>query len=122
VITHAQVVARLTDPRICYIYQENKGLPGARNTGIRNAQSPYIAFLDSDDVFLPNKLSAQVAVLDKRPDLGLVAGGHLEVDKQFRVLRELRPWLKQPTLTFADWGHVLPLLPGCPAGSTRVAG
>ena len=41
-----------TDKRICVIHQENQGLSGARNTGIRNAKGEYIAFLDSDDEWL----------------------------------------------------------------------
>jgi glycosyltransferase involved in cell wall biosynthesis len=109
-----QVIARYTDLRIHYIYQDNKGLPGARNTGIRNAQGQYIAFLDSDDLFLPNKLSAQAAALDARPALGLVGGGYFEVDRQLRVLRELRPWEKQPTLRFADWVMACPFCPSAP--------
>ncbi|MDP6713514.1 MAG: glycosyltransferase family A protein, partial [SAR202 cluster bacterium] len=41
------------DPRVQYVYQTNKGLPGARNTGIRHAESGLVAFLDADDWWLP---------------------------------------------------------------------
>ena len=44
------------DPRIKIIHQENRGLPGARNTGIRNSTGDYIALLDADDVWVPTKL------------------------------------------------------------------
>lgn len=44
---------------IRYIYQENKGVSGARNTGIRNAKGEWFAFLDSDDIWFAEKLSRQ---------------------------------------------------------------
>jgi glycosyltransferase involved in cell wall biosynthesis len=49
--------------RIRYIRQENRGPSGARNTAIRDARGTYIAFLDSDDVWLAQHLERQVAML-----------------------------------------------------------
>lgn len=58
--------------RLIYIEQPNQGCCFARNTGIDAAKGRFIAFLDSDDEFLPNKLERQLELFKLRPDLGLV--------------------------------------------------
>lgn len=87
----AYVSQSFCDPRVHYIYQENKGLSAARNTGIRHSSGKYIAFLDADDVFLPHKLEVQLAYLEKHPEVGLVAGGYSRIDTEGRVLYEVKP-------------------------------
>ena len=61
----AEVVRRFTteDSRIKYFFQENGRLGKARNTGIENSNGPLIAFLDSDDLWLRDKLELQVSTL-----------------------------------------------------------
>ena len=77
-----EVVHSFTDARIRYVYQENRGLSAARNTGIRSASSPYVSFLDSDDLFLPDKLQLLVAESESEPGCGLIAGQAIPIDEQ----------------------------------------
>lgn len=63
----------LPEPRIRYEWQPNSGLPAiARNRAISRASGELIAFLDSDDLWLPNKLERQVLALDRNPGAGMV--------------------------------------------------
>lgn len=58
--------------RVKYIYQENQKVAAARNNGIRHSQGKYIAFLDSDDLWLPQKLERDIAYFEAKPQVGLV--------------------------------------------------
>lgn len=58
--------------RIVYIKQANKRAAGARNTAIARARGEFLAFLDSDDTWLPNHLESQVKQFEADPALGLV--------------------------------------------------
>jgi len=53
---------------------QNRGMSASRNLGISHADGQYIGFLDADDVWLPNKVEEQVAILDSAPEAGLVCG------------------------------------------------
>ncbi|MBE9068560.1 glycosyltransferase family 2 protein [Leptolyngbya cf. ectocarpi LEGE 11479] len=53
---------------------QNKGMSASRNLGIKAANGKYICFLDADDVWLPQKLEQQVALLEDRPDVAMVYG------------------------------------------------
>jgi glycosyltransferase involved in cell wall biosynthesis len=56
------------EKRLLYLYQENQGVSAARNNGLARAQGEFIAFLDSDDLWLPKKLAIQVAFMDQHPE------------------------------------------------------
>ncbi len=60
------------DPRFKLLQKPNGGLSSARNFGIHHATSPYIALLDADDLYLPDKLQSHVNVLDRDPTVGVV--------------------------------------------------
>ena len=66
--------------RLHYISQPNAGLPAARNTALRHASAEYIALLDADDVWLPERLAESVKSLDGNSEAGLSYGFVSRVD------------------------------------------
>jgi glycosyltransferase involved in cell wall biosynthesis len=64
------------------IYQNNRGPAGARNRGIEEASGELIAFLDSDDLWLPDKLRKQISVIDRSSNVGAVYCNFRSVDAQ----------------------------------------
>lgn len=65
-------IARSYGDRIRYIKQQNTGIAGARNRAIQEATGDWIAFLDHDDLILPDKLEKQVALIEANPNLVVV--------------------------------------------------
>ncbi len=85
------------DNRIIYLkHDKNKGGSAARNTGIKTSRGEYIAFLDSDDEWLPEKLEKQINVFKKLSDnIGLVYSGYYEVlEQNGEVLSKIIPIFK----------------------------
>lgn len=84
-----------SDPRIRIISQANRGLAGARNTGIRNARGQFVALLDSDDLWEPQKLERHIAHLRQNPRIGISFAASTLIDDEGRFLRIVqRPKLK----------------------------
>lgn len=78
--TIAQEYIKRYPQKIKYIYQDNHGLSHARNTGIKAAQGEYIALLDSDDEWFPNRLEESVKAMEADPLCGLVHSNIMRID------------------------------------------
>lgn len=73
----AQRYAARNPGRVTYLThpeRANRGVSGSRNLGLRRAQGEFIAFLDADDVWVPEKLEDQVTCLEQHPDAVMVYG------------------------------------------------
>lgn len=71
---------RRKDSRVKILFCEKKGVPCARNFGIKNSEGDYISFLDQDDIYLPFKTEVQVEFMEKNPVFGLCYGGVIVSD------------------------------------------
>jgi len=109
--TTADVIAGYGDS-VTVVRNENQGVSRARNAGIERARGPFVAFLDADDVWQPQKLAAQVARLHERPDAGMC---FCAVDRTDVALTFL---VRQPAVEYDDytealllWSCVIPAAP-----------
>jgi glycosyltransferase involved in cell wall biosynthesis len=92
------------DDRIRYIHQTNRGRSAARNVGIAQAKGEYVAFLDSDDVFLPRKLETQVLAMQAHPEYGMAYTNYTMMSESGEPIKG---WgLRKEVLT----GYVYPAL------------
>ena len=69
---NSAAIAKSYGGSLRYLYQENTGLAGAQNTGYREARGEFVAYLDSDDLWLPGKISRQMDVFRETPELDIV--------------------------------------------------
>ena len=90
---------------INYCYQENQGISRARNQGIKLARGEFISFLDSDDLWLPKKLSIQMAVMEKDPERNVTYTDEIWIRKGKRV----NPKKKHQKYSGWIFGRCLPL-------------
>jgi glycosyltransferase involved in cell wall biosynthesis len=92
--TRSVLDAYIRSAQIVYIHQENSGKPSrARNTGIRQAQGRYLAFLDSDDVWLEGKLALCLDALREQKKAGLVFSDYI-------IAGEKASWRRSERNTF----------------------
>jgi len=85
--------------KIHYFYQKNQGRAVARNKGIELAKGKYIAWLDSDDEWYPDRLARQVPVMEKNADTGMTLG-HIDfIDQDNKKLDKLTQALSQIGIT-----------------------
>ena len=79
---HTQEALKPYLDRIRYIYKENGGACSARNLGIRESKSTYVACLDCDDLWLPEKLEYSVKALEENPQAAFVFGDCYTIDPE----------------------------------------
>ena len=72
-------LARIHDPRLIYIGAKWRGANAARNAGIERAQAPIVTFLDSDDVYLPDRLQRTLARFEENPSLEVLISSFVSV-------------------------------------------
>lgn len=80
----------MTDSRFKVIHQKNSGVAAARNAGIEQAEGEFIAFLDADDCWLPEKLEKQVAFM-KEKNCFLSYTAYRFIDENGKVLKNYSP-------------------------------
>lgn len=77
--------------KITYLlHQKNKGLPSARNTGIKNSSGEYIAFLDDDDEWMPDKIEKQLRLFEKLDESFGVVGSFWKIKNEFDNTESVR--------------------------------
>ena len=109
-----EICQQFADPRITIISQPNRGLAGARNTGIRHAQGDYLAFLDGDDLWEPEKLAQHIEHLEHAPQVGVSFSRSALIDESGdRLGTYLMPQLQNITVPC--------LLRGSPIGNGSAA-
>lgn len=81
------VEALRDNPRVKYLSQKNSGQAVAKNHGVRESRGDYIAFLDADDMWAPDKLNLQVPVFSRSEKVGIVYSRLCYIDETGRDLR-----------------------------------
>jgi hypothetical protein len=95
--------------RIKYVKQENVGLAATRGRGVQVARSSLIAFLDADDVWLPQKLERQMEVARSHPECGIITSDVLSFVDDRVVVSSLKEWYRPESgnvlenLLFGNW-------------------
>jgi glycosyltransferase involved in cell wall biosynthesis len=81
-----EICRRCRDPRLRIVQQRNRGLAGARNTGIRHARGAIVAFVDSDDLWMPEKIARHVEHLSRHPEVGVSFSRSALIDRDGQPL------------------------------------
>lgn len=115
-----EILAKYPDPRLKVIRQVNRGLAGARNTGIHHARGKYIAFCDADDVWEAEKLERHFNHLESDDSVGISFAGSSMIDAEGKRLK-VSQLPKLRNITAADVFKRNPIGNGSAAVIRRVA-
>ena len=102
------------EPRLKLIRQENQGVSAARNTGLRASSGKYLAFIDSDDEFLPHHLELESAFLESHPEENIVSSELWECFGRDSFIRhyQIEIWQWYPEVARIIGSRMLDLPPG----------
>ena len=90
----ADVMGRFNNPRVRYVRKEHSEAPATRNRAVREASQPWLLWLDSDDMLLPDAVRHHMQALEKTPDADVIYGDLMTV---FEDLSPRKP------LRYPDW-------------------
>ena len=88
----SELMVKTEFPDVAYHYQDNSGVSAARNKGIRSSTAEWLAFLDSDDEWLPEKLEQQENLLKQSPDQPICHTEEIWIRKGRRVNPKKKTW------------------------------
>jgi len=77
----------LSDKRVHYLYQENKGFSAAINKGIKESKGDFIGFVGQDDLWMPNKLEVQIRYFDEHKAVDLVHSNYYSIDSEGKIIK-----------------------------------
>lgn len=90
-----EIIERHADRLAWWVSEKDSGQAEAINKGLQRARGEIVAWLNSDDLYLPGAISQAVEALQRNPDLGLVYGEAISIDQDGRPLGRFK---------FGDWG------------------
>jgi glycosyltransferase involved in cell wall biosynthesis len=89
------IIEKYAEGLACWVSERDSGQAEAINKGLARSTGEFIAWLNSDDLYLPGAVAQATAVLEAHPEVGFVFGDAIIIDTQGRYLNKL---------TFGDWG------------------
>jgi len=110
----ADAVRALADPRVRVVrHPVRRGVAQARNTGLEHVRTPWVAFVDDDDLWAPDKLAAQLEALRSHPEAQWACTGAVNIDSSCRILSVALP---PPASDIADLMLRAQAIPGGGSG------
>jgi len=104
-----KIILGYSDSRIVYLEQENRGVSGARNLGLRRMGGEYLCFLDSDDIMPRDSISSRLEIFSNHEDASIVGGAQYVFEgNPTNIVR-----IQEPTFEGIPTEAIAMLDPGC---------